>query len=66
MRIESKLFFVSPKKSYKRNATKGLSRPLETYTGYRCSGRFDCGGLILCKEISVRPFNGLRQLDKCE
>ena len=27
-----KLFFVSPKKSYKRNATKGLSRPLETCT----------------------------------
>ena len=65
MRIE-KLFFVSPKKSYKRNATKGLSRPLETYTGYRCAGRFGRGGLILCKEISVRPFNGLRQLDKCE
>ena len=48
MRIE-KLFFVLPKKSYKRNATKGLSRPLETYTGYRCNGRFDCGGLILCE-----------------
>ena len=65
MRIE-KLFFVLPKKSYKRNATKGLSRPLETYTGYRCSGRFGCGGLILCELLLLRPFNALRQLDKCE
>ena len=35
-------------------------------TGYRCSGRFDCGGLILCKQISVRPFSGLCQLNRCE
>ena len=44
MRIEIKLFFVLPKKSYKRNATKGLSRPLETYTGYRCVRLTDCVG----------------------
>jgi len=59
------LCFAKEKLQKKRNQRR-LTTLWNPGTGYRCSGRFNCGGLILCKQISVRPFNGLRQLNRCE